>query len=226
MTKRALVVLTAILAVSVFAAAGMWFTNKEAAKKAALPAVDSTLLVRPHSPTFGSRTAAVTIVEFFDPACETCRAFYPIVKEIMGEFPGQVRLVIRYTPLHQGSDEVVRLLQTARLQRKFEPVLEAILDAQPQWASHGSPRIDKAWEAAAAAGLDVAKARGAMMTPEITAVLEQDISDAQAVGARKTPTFFVNGKPLPSFGAQQLYDLVVSEVQAAKATSAGGGGSR
>lgn len=218
MTRRTIVVLTAVIAVSVFAAAGMWLTSKKADQSGATVA-DATMLVRPHSPIFGPRSAPVTIVEFFDPACETCRAFYPLVKEIMAEFPGQVRLVIRYTPLHHGSDEVVRLLETARLQRKFEPVLEAILDAQPQWASHNAPRLDKAWEAAAAAGLDVTRARTALMTPEVTAVLEQDRNDSVAVGARKTPTFVVNGKHLPSFGAQQLYDLVEGEVRAARAKS-------
>lgn len=220
MSKRILVILTAVIAVSVFAAAGMWFTSKEAAKSAAAPAADNALLVRPHSPVFGPRTAPVTIVEFFDPACETCRAFYPIVKEIMAEFPGQVRLVMRYTPLHQGSDEVVRLLETARLQQKFEPVLEAILLAQPQWASHGAPRLDKAWEAAAAGGLDITRARDVLMAPEVTAVLEQDRSDSVAAGAQKTPTFVVNGKHLPSFGVQQLFDLVESEVRATNASSA------
>ncbi|MBI5165649.1 MAG: thioredoxin domain-containing protein [Magnetospirillum sp.] len=216
MTRRTLVVLTAVIAVSVFAAAGMWFTGKDADMKAGAAVAEASLLVRPHSPSFGPRSAPVTIVEFFDPACETCRAFYPVVKQIMAEFPGQVRLVVRYTPLHHGSDEVVRLLETARLQRKFEPVLEAILDAQPQWASHSAPRIDKAWDAAAVAGLDVTRARNALMTPEVTAVLEQDISDSRAVGATKTPTFLVNGKHLPSFGAQQLYDLVESEVRATR----------
>jgi protein-disulfide isomerase len=33
-------------------------------------------LVRMHSPVFGPQNARVTIVEFFDPACEACRAFY------------------------------------------------------------------------------------------------------------------------------------------------------
>ena len=32
-------------------------------------------LVRPHSPIFGPKKAPVTIVEFFDPACESCRYF-------------------------------------------------------------------------------------------------------------------------------------------------------
>jgi len=60
-----------------------------------------------HSPVFGPANAPVTIVEFFDPACETCRAFYPIVKDILAQYPSEVRLVIRYAPLHKGSDVVV-----------------------------------------------------------------------------------------------------------------------
>ena len=59
-------------------------------------------LVRPHSPVFGNPSAKVTIVEFFDPACETCRAFYPIVKGIVNSSFGQVRLVARYAPLHRA----------------------------------------------------------------------------------------------------------------------------
>ena len=40
-------------------------------------------LVRMHSPVLGPQNAPVTIVEFFDPACETCRAFYPVVKDLL-----------------------------------------------------------------------------------------------------------------------------------------------
>jgi len=29
----------------------------------------------------------------------------------------------------------------------------------------------------------------------------------------KTPTYFVNGRPLPSFGAQQLANLIGEELQ-------------
>lgn len=214
MNKRIFVILTAVAAIALFAAAGWWVGSEDSGKAGQMVA-DSSRLVRPHSVVFGPKDAPVTIAEFFDPACETCRAFYPVVKRIMDEFPGRVRLVMRYTPLHQGSDEVVRLLEAARLQGKFQPVLEAVLQAQPEWASHGAPRLENAWKAAATAGLDVAQARAALMSPEVTAVLEQDIADSQASGATKTPTFIVNGKHLPSFGAQQLYDLVESEVRAA-----------
>ena len=84
-------------------------------------------LVRMHSPVIGPREAPVTIVEFFDPACETCRAFYPIVKQIMAQHPDKVRLALRYAPFHHGSDQVVKLIEAARKQGLYTPVLEALL---------------------------------------------------------------------------------------------------
>ena len=176
----------------------------------------SDRLVRMHSPTLGPQNAAVTIVEFFDPACETCRAFYPIVKNLMQQYPNDVRLVVRYAPFHPGSDKVVKLLEASKLQGKYWPVLEMLLATQPQWADHGSPNLDVAYQAAAQAGLDVNKALADAATPAIEAVLQQDIEDLTALEVRKTPSFFVNGRVLPSFGEQQLKALVQEEVEKAK----------
>ena len=47
-----------------------------------------------------------------------------------------------------------------------------------------------------------------MAAPEISQVIAQDIEDAQTLNVTKTPEFFVNGKPLPSFGYEQLKTLV------------------
>lgn len=173
-------------------------------------------LVRFHSPVFGPSNAPVTIVEFFDPACETCRAFYPIVKDILKQYPNDVRLVIRYAPFHAGSDKVVKLLEASKRQNKYLPVLEMVLAAQPQWADHAQPNIELAYQAAKEAGLDIAKAHSDAQGAEIAAVLQQDIEDLTALEVTKTPTFFVNGRGLPSFGDQQLRDLVAEEVAKAR----------
>ena len=173
-------------------------------------------LVRPSSPVIGREDAPVTIVEFFDPACEACRAFFPVVKQILAAFPNDVRLVLRYTPFHQGSEEAVRILEAARRQDKFEPVLEALLSNQQEWASHGTPNLDRAWEIATMAGLDVVRARRDATSPEIDSVLRLDIADARGNRIQQTPTFFVNQRALTSFGAQQLYDLVEEEVRRAR----------
>lgn len=181
-------------------------------------------LVRMHSPVLGPQGAPVTIVEFFDPACETCRAFYPIVKSIMAKYPDDVRLVIRYAPFHQGSDQVVKLLQAAKRQGQYLPVLEAVLQAQPSWADHGRPNPDLTFEIAKSAGLDIERARQDMARPEMQALLAQDVEDLTALQVTRTPTFFVNGRSLPSFGPDQLAELVAEEV--ARASSMSGSPSR
>jgi protein-disulfide isomerase len=174
-------------------------------------------LIRDHAPILGPADAPVTIVEFFDPACESCRAFHPVVKRIMADFPGKVRVVMRYAPFHGPSEEAVRILEAARAQGLFEPVLEALYAAQPVWASHNGPRIDAAWEAARRAGIDQARANVDKMAPAVTAILNQDRADLQTVGIRGTPTFFVEGKPLAEFSPKGLFDAVKAAVDAAGA---------
>lgn len=208
MNRRTLVIATSVLAVAAFAGGAAWYRADQASQQAAKAIQHADRLVRFHSPVIGPPAAKVTIVEFFDPSCEACRAFHPYVKQILAAFPKDVRLVIRYTPFHPGSDEAVRILEAARIQGRFEPVLEALLDRQPEWAMHGKPRLDIAWQAAAAAGLDLARARVDGNTDRVTALLAQDVEDVKAVGVRATPTFFVNGQPLAVSGPQQLFDLV------------------
>lgn len=169
-------------------------------------------LVRAHSPILGPKDAPVTIVEFFDPACETCRAFYPFVKDLMKKYPDDVRLVIRYAPFHKGSDQVVKLLEAAKRQDKYLPVLEMVLAAQPAWADHSNPNVELAYQAAAQAGLDIKKALMDAQDPAIDGLLQQDIQDLMALEVTKTPTFFVNGKGLPQFGSEELAALVAEEV--------------
>lgn len=169
-------------------------------------------LVRAHAPVFGNPQAKVTIVEFFDPSCETCRAFYPLVKSMVNASFGQVRLVVRYAPLHPGSDRAVQILEAARLQGKYWEALEQALADQPRWAAHGNPQPELIWESIANIGLDMTRARADAGSPAIAAALKQDIADMKALGVRATPGFFVNGRPLTAFGAAQLRALVEEEV--------------
>ena len=210
MSRRIVVIAISVLAVVGFAVAAFFYDRASTVPQATAPVPENSALERFNSPSFGPANAPVTIVEFFDPSCESCRAFYPIVKKMMSQHPTDVRLVLRYVKLHKGSEEAIRLLEAARKQGVFAPVLEAVLEAQPQW--HDDAQASAAWDADAQAGLDVAKAREEMVSPEITATIERDAADAKTVGVRGTPTFFVNGKPLTNFGAQQLYDLIWSEI--------------
>ncbi len=177
MSRRTVVIAISVLAVVGFAVAAFFYDRASTVPQATAPVPENSALERFNSPSFGPANAPVTIVEFFDPSCESCRAFYPIVKKMMSQHPTDVRLVLRYVKLHKGSEEAIRLLEAARKQGVFAPVLEAVLEAQPQW--HDDAQASAAWDAAAQAGLDVAKAREEMASPEITATIERDAADAK-----------------------------------------------
>ncbi|MEY8829373.1 DsbA family protein [Sedimentitalea sp. XS_ASV28] len=218
MNRRGLVL--SVLAVGAAAFGGAaWYVSRPQPVTDAAPVAPGVndVLIRPYSPILGPETAPVTIVEFFDPACEACRAFYPVIKDMMAQHGDAVRVVIRYTPFHgEASMEAVRILEAARMQGVFEPVLEAVLREQPRWASHGAPAPGLILEIAASGGLDIEAAKTQMLAPGVVAVLNQDRADVEAVGVRQTPTFFVNSKPLDPFGEAELRQLVASEVAASQ----------
>jgi protein-disulfide isomerase len=174
--------------------------------------VDPSTLIRPHSPTEGKPEAPVVIVEFFDPACGTCRMFYPEVKALMAQYPNRIRLVLRYAPFHQGSDKVVAVLEAARRQGKFWPALEALFAGQDDWASNHTAKVDLVWKYLEPVGLNMEQLAFDVTAPEVQQAIAQDMRDANTLGVSQTPEYFVNGKPLPSFGLAQLKQLVADEV--------------
>ncbi|MCL6415583.1 DsbA family protein [Aestuariirhabdus sp. Z084] len=208
--KRVLWIVSILL--PLLAIIGLWYGLATPKPAPELSAAKTEALVRDHSPVMGSSRAKVTLVEFLDPACETCRLFYPEVKKLLAGHAGKVELVIRYAPFHKGSDYMIKLLESARRQGKFWEVLEIMLQTQPQWASHHNPQPQLIWQHLGGLGLDIAKLKQDMQDPSVEAIVRQDLADAATLGVKKTPDFFVNGQPLPQFGLQQLRDLLLEEV--------------
>jgi protein-disulfide isomerase len=215
--KKWLVISTAAAVVVAFVAGATFLRERSTQEVAQAAQSNNDALVRPHSPVFGNPAAKVTIVEFFDPSCETCRAFYPIVKSIVNSSLGQVRLVVRYAALHKGSDTAVKIIEGARPQGKYWEVVEKVMADQPRWADHGNPQPEMIWDIVKDLGLDVAKAKAAAASPEVEQVLRQDTADMKALKVMATPGFFVNGTPLRDFGAAQLKALVDEELKKQKA---------
>lgn len=210
MTRRSLFMLFALLLAGLAASALFFMPGSEKNPVQSTGQPSAETLVRFHSPVIGQADAPVTIVEFFDPSCESCRAMFPLVKQIIAEHPEDIRLVLRYALFHQGSEEVVRMLETARRQELYEPVLEAVVASLPAW--HDDPTVRQAWVAAEAAGLNVQEAREQMNDPVIDSILQADMEDLKTIGIRSTPTFFVNGTLLEHLGEQPLRDLVQREI--------------
>lgn len=166
------------------------------------------LLERPHAPLAGNPEARVHIVEFLDPACETCRDFYPLVKKILADNPDRINLRVRLLAFHKGSDFVVRLLEASKNQGKFWPVLERLLATQPRWVVQHTVNTELAWEQITNLGLNLDQLKADMDSPGVAQNVALDLQDAKALKVTQTPEYFVNGKGMPEFGYEQLRKLV------------------
>lgn len=211
--QKLTIVITGLVIIIGFILAIFFYKQAQQQKYGFLAAENAETFVRPYSPTMGPENAKVYLVEFLDPECESCRMFYPAVKKIMADHPDQIRLVVRYVPFHGNSKFVIAVLEAARKQNKFWETLEISFKTQPAWGSHHNPQPEKLWGfLPAVEGLDINQVKEDMKDPRIQEIIDQDFKDAQTLGVRATPTFFVNGKKLTQFGYEPLLALIKSEL--------------
>jgi protein-disulfide isomerase len=210
-----LVVSSAVVLIVAVVAGAIYYQSQSSKAAAEAYPLNRSTYVRDYSPSRGSPTAKVEIVEFFDPACDTCKAFHPRVKQLMDEHPGKIRLYERYAPFHKGSDAVVKILAAAHMQGKFWETLDAVFAAQSDWAPNHHPQPDLVWNYIGGVGLDRDRLRQDINSPAVDKIVQQDLNDAVKLNVTATPEYFVNGKPLPSWGWEQLKTLVNSELSAA-----------
>jgi len=216
MRKEVLFVVAAAGLVLVFLFGTLIYKGAKSDSSAQLAERNRAHLVRMHSPTLGRDDAPVVIVEFLDPACGTCREFYPLVKRMIAANPDRIRLVLRYAPFHEGSDKVVAALAAARKQGKFWPALEALLAAQEDWVLQHRPQVARIWKHLEGLGLNLEQLRTDMNSPEVARMIAQDLDDARVLNVTQTPEFFVNGRPLPTFGYDPLKELVDKALSSAR----------
>ena len=181
------------------------------------PALDAAArqpgLASDHAPTLGAAGARVHVVEFLDPACETCATFYPLVKQLMAENPDKIRLSVRHVPLHPGSGPVVAMLEASRKQGKYWQTLEALLASQGLWVVNHVAQPEMARQVVTGVGLNLEQLMADMNAPDVAERMARDSQDAAALNVTKTPEYFVNGRQMQSFGRQQLLSLIHDAVR-------------
>lgn len=183
--------------------------QRQQAQTAAL----SPNLIRDHSHSQGPVNAPVTVVEFLDPECEACRAMYPLVKRIQRDFGDQIRLVIRYMPLHPNSEYAAGALEAAAEQGRYWELLELLFINQPSWGDHHRPRPELIPEYARQLDLDMQAFERFLERGTYKEWVQIDHRDGKTLGVRGTPTFFVNGRMLQRLGYEELKSLIQDELE-------------
>ena len=208
----AIAAVAVLVLIFALAAATLFFDASDVESTPDNSALQQAALASEHSPSIGDPGARVHIVEFLDPACGTCAQFYPMVKQWLKEEPDTLRLSVRHLAFHTGADYAVRVLEASRAQDRYWQTLETLLATQQRWVRNHVVIQDQVLPAIAGVGLDIDRLLLDMMSDDVSQRIERDAADAVSLQVRATPEYFVNGRPLPSFGPQQLLDLVREEL--------------
>ena len=196
-----------IVAVLILFTATVLF-NRSQQGVAALSATEQDLLVREDSPSRGPADARVTLVEFLDPECEACRAAYPEVEQILQDYEGRIRYVVRYFSNHSNSVLAVAATEAAGEQRMYWEMQEKLFVNQPEWGERATSQTDVFIRYAGELGLNVETFTASLQNPIYLERAERDKLDAQALGLRGTPTFFINGQIMFGMNEQAMRAII------------------
>jgi len=162
------------------------------------PSVIAQSISIDNEPSIGPATAPITIVMFSDYQCPACSRTHPVLKRVMADFPGKVRLVVRDYPLeniHSNAFNAALAANAAAKQGKFTEYAEKLYATQDS--------LDKASlvKFATELGLNAKQFEIDFSDAAATAEIKQDQADGESHGVNSTPTVFVNGVKVPSISA-------------------------
>lgn len=142
------------------------------------------------APIKGALMAPVTIVEFSDFQCPSCRQAAPLLDAAVRALEGRVRLVFKQFPLshHPFSEKAARGALAAGKQGKFWEYHDLIFANQQRLD-------DLAFESfARQLKLDLERFRVDFESDELRERVSRDRSDGIAAGVNGTPAIYVNGR--------------------------------
>lgn len=165
--------------------------GKNSAPSQNTPALQENL-IKPDSWKIGSESARVTLVEFSDFQCPSCKVAEPTVRSILAKYPENVRLVYRHFPLpsHEFAFGAAQAAEAAGLQGKFWEMHDKLFDLSPDLGK------DKLVQIAKDLNLDLDKFARDLDSDPVRQKVLNDQSDGNTLGVNATPTFYVNGKKL------------------------------
>jgi protein-disulfide isomerase len=212
MNKELKIILASLFGVLVIAVGIYFLTNKKIDTNSESSPPELQNLVRDFNHKKGPDNAKVKIVEFYDPECESCSAFFPYVKEVLARYPNDVQLIVRYALYHGNSTLAAKASDAAGLQGKFWEFQELLFLNQGEWSHSQMPATKFMMKYAEDLSLDIKKFNADMTDLKRMETIAIDLEDGPKLGVKGTPTIFVNGKKLERIHPTDFQEMVAGEV--------------
>lgn len=163
-------------------------------------------------PSRGPENAPVTIVVFQDLMCPYCGKVLGTVDQLMEEYPGKIRVVLKQFPVHKEAVLAAEASLAAEAQGKFWELHDLMIANQDDLSRDAIVALAKQ------GGLDDKTLAAALDNHTYKADLKKEVDAAVEVGVKATPEFLINGKdftgarPIEDFRAQ--IDAALADAQA------------
>jgi protein-disulfide isomerase len=159
---------------------------------------DELLAVKADDWIKGSSNPKVTLIEYLDFECESCGAYYPVMKKLSEEFGNEVRFIVRYFPLdgHKNSMTSALAAEAAGNQGKFWEMHDKLFENQRSWGESRTSKADEFEKYAEDLGLDMTKFGKDVRDKDLKSRIARDRSSGINLGIQGTPTFFLDGKKI------------------------------
>jgi protein-disulfide isomerase len=158
----------------------------------------------------GSEHARVTLVEYGDFECPSCKVAVTTPKLLLERFPNKIRFIFRHFPQQEAHPHALMAAEAAEAaaaQGKFWRMHDVLFQNQAHLKDKDLQRY------AAELGLDMARYVAEMDDHIYLQKVREHIDGGRRSHIRATPTFFVDGVVQDiSFGMKALHDAVANAV--------------
>jgi protein-disulfide isomerase len=169
----------------------------------------------------GDERSPVTVHEFLDFQCPSCRIGAQTVNTVIHRYGDRVRVVLRGFPLdpacnsgmkgggHPAACEAARAAICAAQQGKLKAAYQAIFSSQESLVPGKPTALVRELE-----GIDESRLLGCMDAEETRAAVIADIAEGDRLGVRSTPTFFLNGRKMEGAMPMEIWVKVIDTLAA------------
>ncbi len=144
-------------------------------------------------PIWGKSDAPITVVEFSDFTCPYCQQAANNLKLIMKDYPNDIRLVFKHTPLSSSPISILAsefvIAAGYQSKEKARELYEAIFEKRAKLLEQGEEFLKAE---AQRIGLNVTKLEKDAGSKKTEKILEEDLADATNLSVEGTPYFLVN----------------------------------
>lgn len=160
-------------------------------------------------PFKGQADSRIVVTEYSDFQCPACSQVQPVLAEILDKYSGQIRFEYYHFPLesvHDYAFSAAVASECANEQGRFWEYHDLLFENQENLKNS-----DLKLYATEIEGMDAGAFNTCLDSERTRDIVKSDLKEAAALKLRGTPSFFVNGKKVPS--ADQIDSYIQLEMQ-------------